>query len=95
VELFVRWAAAQDRLAPGDQEDLRICEDRSQPGVLRDDCESSEAWASPGVRVHWLATEQIRLDAAIENLIDDRYRVFGSGFDAPGMNASVAVTFNL
>ena len=95
VELFVRWAAAQDRLNPEDERDARICGDPANPGKLLADCDGSEAWASPGIRVRYDVTEQIRLDGALENLLDARYRVLGSGFDAPGLNASVALTVEM
>jgi outer membrane receptor protein involved in Fe transport len=89
VDLFVRWADRQDRLNSGDRSDLRICEDRSAPGTLKDPCHGGEAWLSPGVRARYLVTDDVRVHAAVENLIDEQYRMYGSGFDAPGVSAEI------
>lgn len=95
VEIYARWAAAQRRLAPGDRDDLRMCEDRSRLGVLRRDCDGSDAWASPGVRVHWAISDQFTLDANLDNVTDSHHRVFGSGIDSPGFNAGITASFDL
>ena len=43
------------------------------------------------VRSEWDVDERWRLSAAIENLLDKRYRVHGSGIDSVGRNLSLAV----
>ena len=95
IELYARWAAAQDRLSQADREDLRMCEEPSRPGVLRKDCQGSDAWASPGVRLHWEATDTVTLDAMLDNVIDAHSRVFGSGVDSPGFNVGVSLGFDI
>lgn len=95
VEIYARWAAAPDRLSADDRKDLRMCEEPSRPGVLRKDCEGSDAWASPGVRVHWDVSEQFALDAQLDNITDSHHRVFGSGVDSPGFGAGLTASFDL
>lgn len=93
--LSARWAAAQDRLARGDQRDLRICGDPSRPGALLADCTSAPGWATLDLRVGLSPAPGWRLDAALTNLLDARYRWFGSGIDAPGLGATVTASYGL
>lgn len=91
--IYVKGAAAQDKLAPGDLQDLRICEVR--PGVLAGDvgesCDGGGAWTTLNLRggVRYGAA---RADLSFENLTDLRYRYHGSGFLAPGFNAMLTLT---
>ncbi len=75
----MRFAGEQDRLSARDVRDVRI------------DPAGTDAWASIGARLHWQADLNWRLSAGVENLLDERYRVHGSGLDAPGRNLSFSV----
>lgn len=92
---YVKGAAAQDKIGPGDRGDLRICE--ASPGVLYDgigeSCPGSDAWTTLNVR-GGVRYEAIRFDLAVENLGDLRYRYHGSGYLAPGFNvlATLSIT---
>jgi len=88
-EFFVRWSAAQNNLHPDDRTDFRICEDPEHPGQLLDDCQGTPGWVTVNLRAGFLLTEQLALDLRLENLADRRYRVHGSGIDAPGFNGMV------
>ena len=95
VELFSLWAARQDRLHPGDEDDLRICQD---PGALGDtfgdsgrSCRGTAAWVTLNLRGGVRIDELLRVDIAATNVTDSRYRTHGSGFDAPGAGVSVSV----
>lgn len=96
LEVFGRFAAAQDRLNPSDESDLRICADPDKPGsTYKDsgkDCAGTPAWADVGVRSGYAFGRNLRLDVVARNLLDQNYRVHGSGFDAPGIGGSVALS---
>jgi hemoglobin/transferrin/lactoferrin receptor protein len=79
VESFVLFAAAQDRLSARDLTDPRI------------NPEGTAGWATVNVRVGWELTDTYRVRFALENLFDESYREHGSGINAPGINALVAV----
>jgi len=86
VELFSRVASRQDRLAAGDRSDPRICPN----GPV--DCDGTPGWHTFNVRGGWRPDEAVELNLALENLGDERYRIHGSGLDAPGINAIGTVT---
>ncbi len=79
IEGWVRFADEQDRLSARDVRDVRI------------DPAGTDAWASVGARLHWQGDGNWRLAAGVDNLLDERYRVHGSGLDAPGRNLSFSV----
>lgn len=73
AEMYVLWAAAQERLHPGDISDPRI------------DPDGTAGWATLNCAVGGpLATRHARWSVGVYNLFDQSYRVHGSGFDAPG-----------
>lgn len=76
-EVYARGALEQDRLAQADLDDPRIPND------------GTPAWATFNVRGGIELGADVSLTAALENLFDRRYRVHGSGVDAPGFNAIV------
>ena len=96
VELFARFAAAQDQLASGDESDLRICEDPSNPGKTYKaggkPCPGTPGWVDVGVRGGMRLSSQLRVDLVARNLLDSRYRVHGSGVDAAGIGGSIALS---
>ncbi|MCB9737780.1 MAG: TonB-dependent receptor [Deltaproteobacteria bacterium] len=96
IEAFTRFAATQDRLHPSDESDLRICADPDAPGKTYKDggasCPGTPGWADVGLRAGYRFSRNLRLDAVARNLLDQNYRVHGSGFDAPGIGGSLAVS---
>lgn len=82
-ELAVRWAATQHRLSPRDQVDPRI------------DPQGTEGWAVFDLGTTFTWTDRARIALGVENLTDRRYREHGSGFDAPGRNATARIDWNL
>ncbi len=82
LEGSLRFASGQDRLSARDVRDTRI------------DPQGTAGWAIVGARLqkeyagHWL------LSVALDNLLDKRYRVHGSGLDSPGQNISISVRYN-
>jgi len=96
AELFVRWAARQDRLSTGDRADLRICADPAQPWTTTGgSCSGTPPWWTLNARVGWAATDLIDVGLRFENLGDMRYRRHGSGVYAPGYNFLADVSFKL
>ena len=91
VEAFVLWAARQDRLNPGDEKDQRICQVWPYSGTLRDNCNGTPAWFTPNLRGGYRISEALRMDLALLNLTDERYRLHGSGFDAPGFDVRASL----
>ncbi|MCC6539857.1 MAG: TonB-dependent receptor [Bryobacterales bacterium] len=78
-------------------ETLRQIQDRVLPGVadtVRVPLYTSTAgWVSLAVRAGVPLTERVTLHLALENLADRQYRLHGSGVDAPGRNAYLALRY--
>ena len=95
VGLFSRFAAAQDRLHPSDESDLRICADPDNPGKTYKDsgqaCPGSPAWWTLNVRGGYEFSRRWRVDASLNNALDVRYRAHGSGFDEAGVGVRASV----
>ncbi|MDP3556921.1 MAG: TonB-dependent receptor [Bacteroidota bacterium] len=53
------------------------------------------AWFTLNIRLGYNITKNFRLNAACENLTDNRYRVFASGINAPGRNFIVSLRYKL
>ena len=81
LEPYAVFAASQDRLSPRDVRDSRI------------DPNGTPGWATLNVRAVYDLNDAWRLTASLENLFDKRYRVHGSGIDAPGRNLYVSVQY--
>ena len=79
VEAYARLAAKQDRLSADDLDDSRI-----PPG-------GTPGWQTLNIRTAWQATENLRVQAALENLLDQNYREHGSGINASGRNAILSL----
>lgn len=79
ASLWLRGADAQDRLSARDRDDPRI------------DPNGTPGWGRIGGRVdyHGLANWHFSLTA--DNLTDKRYRVHGSGIDAPGRRIALTI----
>ncbi len=79
-----QFALRQDRLSPGDVEDVQ----RIPPG-------GTPGYAVYGVRSGWRVQPAVTLTAAVENVLNRDYRIHGSGINEPGLNfvASVHVGY--
>ncbi len=73
-ENWIRFAASQERLSARDVRDSRI-DPRGTPG-----------WVVMGARLQREFATDWQLSFAADNLLDQRYRVHGSGLDAAGRN---------
>ena len=71
AETFLRAAFEQDRLSTADEADPRI------------PVAGTPAWWTLNLRGRVDLTSHLTLSAAFENIFDQRYRVHGSGIDAP------------
>lgn len=74
-----RWAGRQDRLSSGDLADHRI----SPTGT--------PAWVTVDVFGAAPVGQRLHLTGGVRNLFDRLYRVHGSGIDAPGITAWLAL----
>jgi len=90
---FIEGASAQSRLAPGDTQDLRICEvDRGLTYAnLGQRCPGTPEWATLNLRGGYRLSDSGRLDLGLSNLGDARYRHHGSGVLAPGFGAMITL----
>ena len=79
VETWLHGAAEQDRLSARDIRDVRI------------DPTGTPGWASVGASARWEGIDGWDVLVAADNLLDKRYRVHGSGIDAPGLNLALTV----
>ncbi len=95
AEVYSKFSLAQTRLHPSDEDDLRICENPAKPGTTDKaaglTCSGTPGWATANLRggYRW---EAVRLDVALTNLLDLRYRYHGSGVDAPGFGGTATLT---
>ncbi len=79
---FEAWCIAADgqrRLSARDVRDVRI------------DPRGTAGWATVGAEAAWQSDAGWSVIAGVDNLLDRRYRVHGSGLDAPGINLSLTV----
>lgn len=53
------------------------------------------SWFTLNVRVGINLTKNLRLNAACENITDNRYRVFASGINAPGRNFIISLRYKI
>jgi hemoglobin/transferrin/lactoferrin receptor protein len=72
AELSIAFAAEQDELHPEDIGDPRI------------DPDGTSAWATLNLDLGGRLNEAFDWNLGLHNLLDERYRVHASGFDAPG-----------
>ncbi len=79
--LATRWAARQNRLSSGDLADHRI----SPTGT--------PAWITVDAFGAAPMGQRLQVTGGVRNLFDRLYRVHGSGIDAPGITAWLAVGF--
>lgn len=79
LETTLAFAAAQERLSPRDQRDTRI------------DPAGTAGWFTASLGLAWRPGKVWQWNAGVDNLLDQRYRVHGSGLDAPGRNVFASV----
>ena len=79
VETFVRAAGDQDRLSAEDEKDARI------------PAGGTPGWWTWNVRLGATLFDHLRVTAAVENLLNKKYKYHGSGIWSPGTNAVVSV----
>ena len=79
LDAWLRFAGEQDRLSSRDVRDSRI------------DPNGTSGWGILGARGAWDARGGWQFALGIDNVFDKRYRVHGSGLDAPGRNVTVSV----
>jgi len=79
LEAFLRFSADQNRLSARDERDSRI-NPNGTPG-----------WLTTNLRLNWKVNDYISALLAVENLFDKSYREHGSGINAPGLNAIIAL----
>lgn len=75
VEAFGQAAAKQDRLSPEDERDAQ----RIPPG-------GTPGWATLNFRAGYEWKGKLYLTAALENALNEDYRLHGSGYNQPGRN---------
>lgn len=80
-ELVCLAASRADRLNSSDRADT----DRIPPG-------GTPGWTLVSLRGGWNFHEHASLTASLDNLLDDAYRVHGSGSNEPGFGGSVGLT---
>ncbi|MDP4845705.1 MAG: TonB-dependent receptor [Akkermansiaceae bacterium] len=80
IEGRIQAAAEADRLSSADRGDTQRIPTNGTP-----------AYATASLRAGYDPTENLRLTAALENLLDDDYRYHGSGQNEPGLNAIFGV----
>lgn len=83
ADAWLAYAGMQDRYSPRDEVDPRI-----EPG-------GTPGWTTWNLRVSWEASERVGLSLQLANAGDRRYREYGSGLDAPGINAVATVQITL
>jgi outer membrane receptor protein involved in Fe transport len=78
LDAWLRFAGEQDRLSARDTGDIRI------------DPNGTGGWGILGARGTLDVRGGWQLSLGVDNLLDKRYRVHGSGLDAPGRNLMVS-----
>jgi hypothetical protein len=77
AEIVVRGAMKQDRLSPEDISDVRI-PDGGTPG-----------WTTLSLRGMFEYRRRLLVTIILENLLNETYKIHGSGIYEPGMNGSI------
>ena len=82
IEPYILFAGAQERLSPRDVRDVRI-NPAGTPG-----------WVAVNIAATWQAVERWRATASVENILDKKYRLHGSGIDATGRNLLLSLHYS-
>jgi len=81
IEPYVLFAGSQDRLSPRDVQDVRI-----NPA-------GTAGWVTANIAATWQAGERWQATASVENILDQKYRLHGSGIDATGRNLLLSLHY--
>ena len=79
ADAWLRFAGKQDRLSARDVRDVRI------------DPSGTGGWGILGARGSWDFRGGWNFTFGVDNVLDKRYRVHGSGLDAPGRKLTISV----
>lgn len=82
AETYGLMAEKQDELSPDDIRDTQ----RIPPG-------GTPGWATLNFRVGYDWKSKVRVVAALENVLDEDYRIHGSGYNQPGRNLKVSLEY--
>ena len=82
VEPYLLFAGSQDRLSPRDVRDVRI-----NPA-------GTAGWVTANIAATWESGERWRTRASVENILDKRFRLHGSGIDASGRNLLLSLQYS-
>ena len=82
VEVFGLLAVQQDRLSPDDVRDTQ----RIPPG-------GTPGYATLNLRTGYDWKGKVKVVAAVENLLDEDYRIHGSGYNQPGRNFKLSLEY--
>ena len=58
---------------------------------MRIDPLGTRGWGRLGAGARWMSPDGWHVRAAVDNILDKRYRVHGSGIDASGINVSLTL----
>ncbi len=83
LEVVGRAAERADNLNTRDRSDTQRIPPEGTPGYV-----------TLGLRGGWAVNEQLILNAAVENVTDEEYRIHGSGQNEPGVNFILSATVN-
>ena len=89
AEAQVLWALKQDRLSSSDKDDLRICEDPANPGKVLAACKGTPGWAVINLRAGVRPFQGGEVTLGGENLLNEDYRIHGSGIDGAGLSGTL------
>lgn len=92
VESGVRFSASQNQLNPQDESDYRIC-GNSDGSALLEDCPGTPGWANVYIGAAVQPTEDFEVRLRAENLLDQEYKVHGSGYLAPGRSFELGLGY--
>lgn len=82
AEIFGLMTAKQDRLSPDDERDTQ----RIPPG-------GTPGWATLNLRTGYDWKGRVKAIAALENVLDEDYRIHGSGYNQPGRNFKLSLEY--
>lgn len=92
VESGVRFSAAQNRLHPEDERDYRIC-GNSDGTALMTECEGTPGWANVYIGAAIQPVEDLEVRLRAENMLDQEYKVHGSGFLSAGRSFELGLGY--
>lgn len=88
-EFFVRYNAkkSSNDYSPSGEDNAAYSADKTK-GYM-------PGWFTLNIRLGVNITKNLRLNAACENITDNRYRIFASGINAPGRNIIISLRYKI